>query len=79
MQEGAARRRLDSLDEALARVSVGDTHAPPFPLSVSHGLACFDSLAQLQHAIEEADGAMYARKQARKAVAQTSQVETINA
>ena len=78
MPEGAARRRLDSLDEALARVSLGDTHALG-PLTVSHGLACFDSLAQLQHAIEEADGAMYARKQSRKAVAQTSQVETINA
>ena len=78
MSEEKARRRLDSLDERLARTSTGDARAP-FPLSVSHGLARFDSLAQLQHAIEEADGAMYARKQARKAVAQTSQVETINA
>lgn len=78
MPEEKARRRLDSLDERLARASRVDTHAP-LPLSVSHGLARFDSLAQLQHAIEEADGAMYARKQARKAAARTSQAEIINA
>ena len=76
MPEGAARRRLDSLDEALARAGLDDA---PAPLSVSHGLARFDSLGQLQHAIEEADGAMYARKQARKAGAKTLQAEAINA
>ena len=76
MPEAAARRRLDSLNEALARAGLGDAHVP---LTVSHGLARFDKLGQLHHAIEEADRAMYARKQARKAAAQTSQVETVNA
>ena len=79
MPEEKARRRLDSLNETLARASLDDAHSPPVPLSVSHGLARFDSLGRLQHAIEEADGAMYARKQARKAAAHTSQPETVNA
>jgi diguanylate cyclase len=78
MPESKARQRLDSLNAGLAHTRPGEAHAP-VPLSVSHGLARFETFGQLQHAIEEADGAMYERKQARKAEAHTSRVGTINA
>ncbi|MGB8506844.1 MAG: GGDEF domain-containing protein, partial [Pyrinomonadaceae bacterium] len=63
--DGEARRRLDSLNERLSHIELSRESAP-VRVNVSHGLACFDALAHLQHAIEEADGAMYRRKQARK-------------
>ncbi|PYS83141.1 MAG: hypothetical protein DMF67_10205 [Acidobacteria bacterium] len=76
MPESKARQRLDSLNGRLAHTPLGEAHAPA-PLSVSHGLARFETFGQLQHAIEEADGAMYEGKQARKAGAHPSQVEAI--
>ncbi len=63
--EAEARRRLESLNAELARKDV-----PSLPhgvrVGVSHGLAAFKSLSLLDRAIEQADGEMYRRKQARK-------------
>lgn len=57
MPESKAHQRLDSLNGRLARTRLGEAHAP-VALIVSHGLARFETFGQLQHAIEEADGAM---------------------
>ena len=74
--EATARGRLDSLNERLAHAPPAEAQAPA-PLTVSHGLARFETFSRLQHAIEEADRAMYERKQARKTGERTLPVETI--
>ncbi|HSE98216.1 MAG TPA: GGDEF domain-containing protein, partial [Blastocatellia bacterium] len=67
ISEPEARRRIDDLDAVLAETRLpGSTDA--VPLIVSYGLASFTDLAQVEHAIEKADSAMYARKQSRKRV-----------
>lgn len=65
--EQDARLRLDTLDERLERAELPWMSAN---VSVSHGLACFDTLAHLDQAIERADAEMYKRKLARKAMAE---------
>lgn len=63
--EADARRRVDQLNAALALTRLPGTSAP-VPLIVSYGLACFSSMDQVERAIDEADSAMYVRKQSRK-------------
>lgn len=71
LPEHEARRRLDTLNARLAREA--NTWMPDAScLTVSHGLAGFDALAQLHDAIERADEAMYRSKQARKAEIEVS-------
>lgn len=72
MPESKARQRLGSLGAGLPEI---DLSGAPTSLNVSHGLARFETLEQLHQAIENADRAMYARKQARKA----SKLDAVNA
>ncbi len=65
LPEAEARRRLETLNTPLAATHL--RHAPaPISISVSYGLASFSTLADLQPAIEQADIAMYQRKQSYK-------------
>ena len=66
MPEPKARLRLGSLGAGLAGIELNGAQAIAH-LNVSHGLAHFETLGHLHHAIEDADRAMYKRKQARKA------------
>lgn len=66
MPETMARQRLEKLNARLAQAQADDARNA---VSVSHGLAHFDTLAELQQAIEDADASMYARKQTRKTLA----------
>lgn len=63
--ERDARLRVDQLNAALALTRLPGASSP-VPLIVSYGLACFSSMGKVEQAIEEADGAMYVRKQSRK-------------
>jgi len=72
MPEAEARRRLETLNGTLAKTSLPCVNAP-ISISVSHGLVAFNAMMELEHAIEEADEAMYKRKQVYKA--QSKQVE----
>lgn len=60
-----AHKRINELNRALDKTLLPGS-AEPMPVIVSYGLAPFSTLAQLEKAIEQADSAMYARKQARK-------------
>jgi len=63
--EQHAHQRVNDLNRALDRTALpGSTE--PMSVIVSYGVAAFSTMAQLEKAIEEADSAMYARKQARK-------------
>ncbi len=57
-----ARLRLSTLNEKLVATQLRHAIAP-VSISVSHGLASFATLTALQSAIEQADTAMYQRKQ----------------
>ena len=72
MPEAEARRRLETLNVTLAKTSLPYVNAP-ISISVSHGLVAFNAMMELEHAIEEAEEAMYKRKQVYKA--QLKQVE----
>lgn len=62
LPEAEARRRLATLNAPLAATRL--RNAPdPVKISVSYGLASFNTLTDLQPAIEQADTAMYQRKQ----------------
>jgi len=63
MPEAKARKRLGSLSAGLGGADMSGERAR---LSVSHGIARFESLEELQHALEAADKEMYERKQSRK-------------
>ena len=63
LNEPEARRRLSDIEARLARTDVPEAQAP---VIVSHGLATFAATEEIERAIDLADGAMYARKQARK-------------
>ncbi|HKQ08301.1 MAG TPA: GGDEF domain-containing protein [Blastocatellia bacterium] len=64
LNELEARRRLTDIEVQLALAHVPEADAP---VIVSHGLAAFAATDEIERAIDLADGAMYARKQARKA------------
>ncbi|HEX8844989.1 MAG TPA: GGDEF domain-containing protein [Pyrinomonadaceae bacterium] len=72
MPETEAQKRLDTLNKTLAETTLHGVKAP-VRISVSHGLCCFMAMTELERAIEQADGAMYRRKQLYKA--QTQSVE----
>jgi diguanylate cyclase len=63
LNEPEARRRLSDIEVQLALAEVPEASAP---VIVSHGLAAFAATDEIERAIDAADGAMYARKQARK-------------
>ena len=65
MPEAMARQRLETWNVRLAQAQADGAYGE---VSVSHGLARFDTLEELQQAIEDADVSMYARKQKRKAL-----------
>jgi len=61
-----AERRLQMLNDLLARVSVPGS-AEPLAVSVSFGVAPFSPEIPLERAIDSADAAMYARKETLRA------------
>ncbi len=63
--EADAQGRIRELNAALARTQLPGS-SKPVPLPVSYGLAPFTSMSQIEQAIDQADSAMYARKQAGK-------------
>ncbi|HYP29162.1 MAG TPA: GGDEF domain-containing protein [Blastocatellia bacterium] len=65
ISEADARARVRDLNAALALTRLPGSPTP-VPLIVSYGLASFTSMNQIEQAIDQADGAMYARKQERK-------------
>jgi diguanylate cyclase (GGDEF)-like protein len=67
ISETEARKRIDDLDKVLAQTRLPGS-IDVVPLIVSYGLAPFKGIGEIEQAIEKADGAMYARKQARKRV-----------
>jgi diguanylate cyclase (GGDEF)-like protein len=62
LPEGEASKRVAKLNEILAKNCQTWT-GMPISVTVSHGVAGFDSLAQLAGAIEMADKEMYAQRQ----------------
>jgi diguanylate cyclase (GGDEF)-like protein len=66
VSEDDARRRLDGLHHDLARVAIPGS-AKPLPVTASAGVAAFDTLTDLERAIEVADDRMYQYKQRRRA------------
>lgn len=62
INEAEVQRRLETLNATLSQTILHGV-SEPVRLSVSHGLASFAQLAQLEAAIEQADGAMYRHKQ----------------
>ncbi|HVF90312.1 MAG TPA: GGDEF domain-containing protein [Blastocatellia bacterium] len=63
--EADARLRIRELNAALALTRLPGS-STPVPLLVSYGLASFSAMSQIEQSIDQADSAMYARKQARK-------------
>jgi diguanylate cyclase (GGDEF)-like protein len=63
--EAAAHARITEIDSSLAKATLPGSSSP-IALIVSYGLSPFNSMAELESAIDQADSAMYARKQARK-------------
>jgi diguanylate cyclase (GGDEF)-like protein len=68
MREAEAQKRLDTLNTTLAETNLHGVNAP-VRITVSHGLSCFNTMMELERAIERADEAMYRRKQIYKAEA----------
>ena len=64
VSEEEAAQRLDAVDVMLAAVPVPGS-PQPLSVTVSRGVAAFESLAGLERAIEVADDRMYRRKDAR--------------
>ncbi|HJQ24312.1 MAG TPA: GGDEF domain-containing protein [Blastocatellia bacterium] len=64
LNEMEARRRLSDIESRLEMTKLPEADAT---VIVSHGLATFAATDEIERAIDLADGAMYARKQARKA------------
>lgn len=71
VSEEEARRRLGAVDTNLGHVQVPG--APqPLRITVSMGTAAFSQVTPLERAIEEADDAMYLRKQSRSSLSGTA-------
>jgi diguanylate cyclase len=66
LSEGSAHIRFAEIDASLALKELPGL-AAPMSVIVSYGLATFTAMSEIEQAIEKADSAMYARKQARKA------------
>ena len=66
MPETEARRRLETLNHMLSQTSL-PSFAVPVSISVSHGLVAFNTMTELESAIEQADEEMYKLKQVYKA------------
>jgi diguanylate cyclase (GGDEF)-like protein len=62
------RRRMENLNTTLSKTRL-QGHPIPISISVSYGLSGFNSMTELERAIEQADKAMYERKQIYKAQA----------
>jgi diguanylate cyclase (GGDEF)-like protein len=67
MTEQAAHARVTEIDSSLASTTLPGSTSP-LPLIVSYGLSPFNSMEEIEAAIEQADSAMYARKQSRKSL-----------
>jgi diguanylate cyclase (GGDEF)-like protein len=65
ISEAAARKRIEEMDASLAFTSLPGA-AEPLRLIVSYGVAGFSGARGIEPAIDAADEAMYASKQARK-------------
>jgi diguanylate cyclase (GGDEF)-like protein len=63
--ENEARRRVSRLNSVLERAVILNPNEPT-PVIVSYGLAWFPATDHIEKAIDEADSAMYARKQESK-------------
>lgn len=66
LSESGAHKRIGDIDDSLALKQLPGL-GTPMPVIVSYGFAAFTSMSEIEEAIEKADSAMYARKQARKA------------
>ena len=64
--EDEVRRRMETLNATLAKTRLPGQPAP-VAVSVSHGISSFNAMTELERAIEQADEAMYKRKQIFKA------------
>jgi diguanylate cyclase (GGDEF)-like protein len=65
-----AGRRMRTLNDVL-EVNCRQWTGLPITVTVSHGVAGFDSLTELAQAIEKADGAMYAQRQHLRSLGRT--------
>ncbi|MGA9768230.1 MAG: GGDEF domain-containing protein [Blastocatellia bacterium] len=65
LSESVAHMRVGAIDASLALKQLPGV-AAPMSVIVSYGLATFTQMSEIEQAIEKADSAMYARKQARK-------------
>ena len=65
VEEFEVRRRINHLDSILVDTMLPDLPSP-ITVVVSHGIASFDDLTEIEQVIERADGLMYTSKQARK-------------
>ena len=65
ISESVARERIAEIDLSLALTRLPGSSAP-VPVIVSYGLATISAMSEIEQAIEKADSAMYAHKQARK-------------
>jgi diguanylate cyclase (GGDEF)-like protein len=65
MNEEGARNRIERMNAALNSIQFNDSSST-IPLVVSYGVEAFSSVNQIEQAIDKADTAMYANKQARK-------------
>lgn len=61
LQDAEAERRMRTLNDVLEEYALPDT-SPPLRVTVSFGVAGFHSMTQIGRAIEEADKAMYGKR-----------------
>jgi len=66
LDEQEARRRMQTLNEILARMASEESAALPLPITVSVGVSGFASMKELAGAIERADQAMYSARRKRR-------------
>jgi len=65
ISEVEARNRIHEMETALDNSQLPGL-PDSLPLVVSYGIACYNAIGQIEEAIDRADSAMYAKKQARK-------------
>ncbi len=66
ISEADVHKRINDLNAALLQTQFGNNSPFP-PLVISHGIAAFTDLSQIERAVEKADGSMYALKLSHKA------------
>lgn len=64
--EVEARSRIHEMETALGKNQLPGL-PDSLPLVVSYGIACYNTISQIEEAIDKADSAMYVKKQGRKA------------